>query len=142
MKTPRQGVSLIEALMAIFVTAIGLLSLLVLFPVGAFRMAQAITDDRSAHAAANAFALMEALNIHNDPLITTLPSNAYTAPGTVGLTDLTTVAGYDGPSYPVYVDPNGYPASNGPSLGGATGIPRRPEVARSAVPPPVHRGWS
>jgi hypothetical protein len=123
MKSPRKGVTLIEALMAIFVTAIGLLSLLVLFPVGAFRMAQAITDDRSAHAAANAFALMEALNIHNDPLITTLPSNAYTAP--VGLTDLTMVAGYDGPSYPVYVDPNGYPASNGPSLGGPTGIPRR-----------------
>src|SRR5258707_7714864 len=78
MKSLRKGVTLIEALMAIFVTAIGLLSLLVLFPVGAFRMAQAITDDRSAHAAANAFALMEALNIHNDTLITTLPSNAYT----------------------------------------------------------------
>jgi hypothetical protein len=141
MKSQRKGVTLIEALMAIFVTAIGLLSLLVLFPVGAFRMAQAITDDRSAHAATNAFAIAEATNLQNDPLITVgdqLPAtlinigNAFTGPQYVPaapqkVPDLTTLAGYDGPSYPVYVDPNGYFANQAP-LGQVTpgiGIPRR-----------------
>src|SRR5437016_4386295 len=105
MKTPRKGVSLIEALMAIFVTAIGLLSLLVLFPVGAFRMAQAITDDRSAHLASNMFALVQAHNFRddpvNEPLIAGIGGGYQTgAPTSPALTN------GDAPSYPVYVDPN------------------------------------
>ncbi|HEV3238210.1 MAG TPA: prepilin-type N-terminal cleavage/methylation domain-containing protein [Gemmataceae bacterium] len=126
MKALRKGVTLIEALMAIFVTAIGLLSLLVLFPVGAFRMAQAITDDRAAHEAANAFAQAECLNIHFDPQVVgiagTVP-NGFTTPA--GLPDLTKAPNYNGPSYPVYVDPIGflsYPNTVGfPS----TSLPRR-----------------
>jgi len=158
MKLPRKGVTLIEALMAIFVTAIGLLSLLVLFPVGAFRMAQAITDDRSAHAAANAFALMEALNIHNDPFVQGLaPQNAFTnpdgLPGPPGPPppgkrwDLSAFAavnptGYDGPSYPVFVDPTGFPLGNGPLLGQVTpGIGISRQTVSMATTAALARYW-
>jgi hypothetical protein len=127
MKTPRKGVSLIEALMAIFVTAIGLLSLLVLFPVGAFRMAQAITDDRSAHTASSAFALAQARNIHSDPALGTFPADVFTSPA--GNTALTTAGlNYDGPSYPVYVDPIGS-LTNTAFISSATG----PGIPRSSV---------
>src|SRR5437879_6957238 len=65
----RTGATLTEVLVAIFVMAIGLLALLTLFPLGALSMAQAIKDNRTAHSGRNAFAIAEALNIHNDPLV-------------------------------------------------------------------------
>ncbi len=46
----RAGFSLTEALIAIFCVAIGLMGILVLFPIGALQMAQSIKDDRSAQA--------------------------------------------------------------------------------------------
>jgi hypothetical protein len=58
---PRSAATLVEVLVAIFVTAIGLLALLALFPLGALTMAQAIKDDRTAHAAGNAAAVGESL---------------------------------------------------------------------------------
>jgi hypothetical protein len=54
------GVTLVEVLAAIFVMAIGLLSLLALFPLGALSMAQAIKDDRAATIAARADAFSKA----------------------------------------------------------------------------------
>lgn len=57
----RSAATLVEVLVAIFVTAIGLLALLALFPLGALTMAQAIKDDRTAHAAANARAIAATL---------------------------------------------------------------------------------
>jgi Tfp pilus assembly protein PilV len=48
------GVTLVEVLMAIFVTGVGLLALLALFPIGAMDMAAAIKDDRAAAIAAQA----------------------------------------------------------------------------------------
>ena len=48
------GSTLIEVLVAIFVMGVGLLALLTLFPLGAFEMAQAIPDDRTAAIAADA----------------------------------------------------------------------------------------
>src|SRR5207245_5291547 len=65
----RRAATLTEVLVAIFIVGIGLLALLSLFPLGALSMAQAIKDDRTAHAANNAFAIAEMFNIHNDPLI-------------------------------------------------------------------------
>jgi hypothetical protein len=131
MKTPRKGVSLIEALMAIFVTAIGLLSLLVLFPVGAFRMAQAITDDRSAHLATNAFALVQAHNFRDDQvnenaIFMGFQNGAPTSPA------LTTL---DGPSYPVYVDPTRILPTSPASTIGTTAAPltATPGILRLSV---------
>lgn len=54
------GITLVEVLVAIFVTGVGLLALLTLFPLAALEMAQAIKDDRTAAAATNAAALSEA----------------------------------------------------------------------------------
>lgn len=62
----RRGVTLVEVLVAIFIAAIGALSLLVLFPLGALNMARAIRDDRCAQAGINATALADALNLRDD----------------------------------------------------------------------------
>jgi hypothetical protein len=91
----RNGTTLVEVLVAIFIMAIGLLTLLTLFPLGALSMAQAIKDDRTAHAAASGAAIAEACNIRNDPLVL----QAFTNPGIVP------PAQQDGSSYPVFVDP-------------------------------------
>ena len=56
----RPAVTLLEVLVAIFIMAIGLLALLVLFPLGALSMAEALQKDRTAAAAANASSLAEA----------------------------------------------------------------------------------
>jgi Tfp pilus assembly protein PilV len=54
------GITLLEVLVAIFITGIGLLALLQLFPLGALDMAEAIKDDRTAAVAARAVALSDA----------------------------------------------------------------------------------
>jgi len=53
-RAPQAGTALVEVLIAIYVTGIGLLALLTLFPLGALEMAEAIQDDRTAAVAANA----------------------------------------------------------------------------------------
>jgi prepilin-type N-terminal cleavage/methylation domain-containing protein len=55
--TRRSGVTLVEVMVAMFIMALGLMSLLTLFPLGALRMAQAIKDDRTKFAADNANAV-------------------------------------------------------------------------------------
>jgi len=67
--TGRSGTTLIEVLVAIFVMGIGLIALLVLFPLGALRMAQAIQDEYCARAAANADAVATLQRIRTDPLV-------------------------------------------------------------------------
>jgi hypothetical protein len=52
----RSAVTLVEVLIAMFIMALGLMSILALFPVGALQMAQALKDQRCAEAAANAAA--------------------------------------------------------------------------------------
>jgi hypothetical protein len=121
----RSGTTLIEVLVAIFVTAIGLLGLLALFPLGAVNMAQAIKDSRCGQAAANAFSVAQAMNIRNDPVVVGGPP-ADVFVDCIGRPP----ANPNGPSYPVYVDPlglsNGMPASLGAQGGhGSPGIPRR-----------------
>ena len=54
----RRGITLTEVLVAIFVTGLGLMALMTLFPLGAVNMALAIKDDRAQHAGANATALL------------------------------------------------------------------------------------
>jgi hypothetical protein len=118
----RNGATLVEVLVAIFIMAIGLLTILTLFPLGAMSMAQAIQDDRAAHAAANAMALAQAMNVRNDPTVTGQdqgrdfyihpPGKKQQAPP-------------DGKSYPLYVDPLGVMLGSS-TLGQYTGgIPRQ-----------------
>jgi hypothetical protein len=61
----RGGTTLVEVLVAIFIMAIGLMTLLTLFPLGALSMAQAIQDSRAGQAAANAAALAEAKQLRH-----------------------------------------------------------------------------
>ena len=141
----RPGVTLTEVLVAIFVAALGLLGILALFPIGALNMAQAIKDDRTGHAAADAKSIADIWHVRTDsndppfpppgfgypPYWQAAGADTYRHPGGevpppffadgVVYPDRT---GYAGPSYPVYVDPIGYKAY-GPSkpLGGI--IPRK-----------------
>lgn len=130
----RSGVTLVEVLVAIFVTAIGLLSLLTLFLLGAINMAQAIKDNRTGLIAANAASFAKFMGapagVRNDPNVlaawnlTTHPMPEYPAPA----------AG--GPSYPVYVDPFGL------QLLGGTALPpdyRVGTLSTSATPTPIRR---
>src|SRR5262245_57907809 len=52
----RTATTLIEVLIAIFIMALGLVSLLTLFPLGATQMARSIQDERASQLAANATA--------------------------------------------------------------------------------------
>ena len=104
MMNRRRGVTLLEVLIAIFVMGIGMLALLTLFPVGALQMAQALKDNRTRQAAANAAAVATALNLRGAVVMDTLSqSNAPVV--------LRNLPGYDGPGFPVYVDPVGLPAN-------------------------------
>jgi type II secretory pathway pseudopilin PulG len=122
----RTGTTLVEVLVAIFVMGIGMLAVLTLFPLGALNMAQAIRDDRVMHSAVTAKAFAEVADYRNDPAVVPLYSN----PGG-NLQNLAGIANYDGPSYPVILDPFGYTAAFPPAqnwVGGnnaATyGVPR------------------
>src|SRR5437879_11848960 len=100
----RKGVTLIEVLVSIFVTAVGLLALLALFPVGAFSMATAIKNGRCVQAKINATGFAKIANIGQDSAVTNLFANPDPA-----LPDLSTMASnpllkYNRPSHPVYVD--------------------------------------
>jgi hypothetical protein len=110
----RSGVTLIEVLISIFVTAIGLLALLALFPVGAISMARALKDSRCAQAAHDAASIAGAMGFSGNV------SALYAGGGATGLPSLKTISGYSGPSYPVYVDPLQAVAST--TVGGA--LPR------------------
>jgi type II secretory pathway pseudopilin PulG len=131
----RSGTTLIEVLVAIFVTAIGLLGLLALFPLGAVNMALAIKDSRCAQAAANAFALAQAMNIRNDPVVVGGPPGDIFVDAVNGRPP----ANPNGPSFPVYVDPLGWSNGMPPYLGalgghGSPGIPRRNVSFVSSAP--------
>jgi hypothetical protein len=129
--TRRAGTTLMEVLVAIFIMGIGLLSLLVLFPLGALNMAQAIKDDRIALVSANAAALAEGRDIRNDFQLLGAGTDYFKDPSIGG--NVVTPASDDGPSYAVLIDPIGSlsaPPANqfwvgdkGPLLQGS--IPRR-----------------
>jgi prepilin-type N-terminal cleavage/methylation domain-containing protein len=63
----RPGLTLIEVLVALFILGIGMMAILVLFPLGLLSMKRAIAEDRAANAAANAAALATALSYRTDP---------------------------------------------------------------------------
>jgi hypothetical protein len=104
----RSAATLVEVLVAIFVMGIGLLAILALFPIGAYRMAQAIQDDRMANIGltSDAVATMWWPTTNQDVRhdSTVQAALATTNPG--------------GPSWPVLVDPIGWR-----SFGGAASSP-------------------
>ena len=71
---PRQGITLIEVLAAIFIMGVGMLALFTLFPLGALSMARAVRDDRASAIAANAASLATAMDLRNDPNVAFLLS--------------------------------------------------------------------
>ena len=113
--TPRRnGLTMAEVLIALFTTALGLMAILTLFPLGAAQMAQAIKDDRCAHAANLATAearilwrqLWENGTAMNEPFVKAMDNpDADSAPNPQGYPNR---AGNLGRSYPVFVDPLGY----------------------------------
>jgi hypothetical protein len=129
----RPAVTLLEVLVAIFIMAIGMLALLVLFPLGALSMADALKNDRSAAAANEATSLADAFDVRHDPTL----ANYYTQPfgnAYVG-------AFPDGPSYPVLVDPYYAPLSaTVGTYGGANATPGLPRVMPGVIPPPAGGG--
>lgn len=146
----RGGTTLVEVLVAIFIMAIGLMTLLTLFPLGALSMAQAIQDSRAGQAAANAAAIAEAKQLRHDDKVVYEPNPLRSDPnfrrdvfleplprrpnGTPS-NQLPPIDSTDPsfPSYPVFVDPIGYliqsgnpnPAVGDAELGNLPGIPRR-----------------
>lgn len=93
----RRGITLLEVLAAIFIMGIGTLAILVLFPLAALNMAQALQDDRTAHIASNADAMATARDLRSDGTF----AGYLTTPPAAGLL----IPDPSGPSYPVFVDP-------------------------------------
>lgn len=111
----RSGATLLEVLVAIFVMGIGLLALLVLFPLGALRMAQAIQDDRCAQACRMANTHADLHGVRNDNYVLNLTSDGVGTSKDIFADPEWAYrpADPDGPSYPVLVDPAGYITSFG-----------------------------
>src|SRR5262249_55516865 len=124
----------------IFVTGVGLLALLALFPLGALTMAEAIRSDRSALASGNATAAAEIHAVRQSPWLWDSPPNPVAAPDPFINPNLPGVSGAlpsahaDLRGSPVFVDPVGFQAYNGLTgvqgppyawLGGYFGVPRR-----------------
>src|SRR5579859_4703339 len=113
--TRRPAVTLIEVLVSMFIMAIGMMALLVLFPLGAISMGQALKDDRCATTAIMAENVAIAMNVRHDPLV---------------LAGFATSGGG-----PIYVDPNGV-IEGMPTLGGT--IPRV-STSFATTPPTLAR---
>ena len=122
----RSGATLIEVLVAVFVTAIGLLALLALFPVGAVSMARAIQNNRASQAAANAAAIANLHNLTQDASLTS-PTDYFTSPP--GLPAITGT----GLSYPVYVDSVGTSLTAN-WLGACPIMPTAPVASSPGIP--------
>jgi len=135
--THRPGVTLVEVLVAILITGIGLLSLLVLFPMGALEMAQAVKDDRTGHVKHNAAAFAsidwsripgQVSKLRSDPDVINAMLNPNAIPGTT--TPLPYPAGAPLVPYPgtalvnYYSQPGGVgPITINPALQGVPSYP-------------------
>lgn len=146
-RTARPGLTLTEALVSLFVMALGLLSLLTLFPLGAFQIGQALKDDRCAQTAVQADGFLRSYwqtNVIDGAVEEPNIIKAMYNPGTIGPITAATMppiatAAFDGePSYPVFVDPLGWAArgaipaeqawlarSNATAAAATTIVPRR-----------------
>jgi len=103
----RTAATLVEVLVAIFVMGIGLLAILALYPLGAYRMAEAIQASRCASIAENCDAIDRIWHIRSNSTLVTVPltgNDLYlNPPGIPAISSTST-----GASYPVFIDPSGY----------------------------------
>ena len=120
----RPGLSLTEVLVALFIMAIGAISILTLFPLAALNMAAALKDDRTTQAAYQSDGFIRSYwgsdvvepTTDTDPATTPDPfTRAFADPNNDGTPDAT--AGQ--PSFPVVVDPMGVSAPWSAGTGGA-----------------------
>jgi type II secretory pathway pseudopilin PulG len=112
----RSGITLVEVLVAIFIMGVGLLAILVLFPLGALNMARAIRDDRAMQCAAQAEVIANLWDLRHDPAV----NLALVNPTNQG----------DQPAVPAYIDPFGAPSF--PTIGqGGNAFPR---VSPTGIP--------
>lgn len=115
----RQGLGLLEVIVAMFVMALGMISLLTLFPLGAIQMGHALRNARAAETAMQADTLMRLwwqAEVVERPGNEDLPFAAMDDPrNTFDTTNpLVALAATEvGPSYPVCVDPLGWQSRNG-----------------------------
>jgi hypothetical protein len=96
----RPGITLIEVLVAIFIMGIGMITLLTLFPLGALSIANALKDDRTSQAAANADSVANAKVLRHDGRVNGQFNAQISAVKAMG-------GNLSIPSSPVYVDPHG-----------------------------------
>ena len=111
----RPGLSLTEVLVALFVMALGIISLMTLFPLGAVQMGQALRDDRCGQTASQADGVVRLwwqtevvepptpTSPLKDPFFAALDTNTLGTPVPIDS---------PAPSYPIFVDPIGYFAKN------------------------------
>jgi hypothetical protein len=131
-----------EVLVAIFVTSIGLLGMLALFPLGVINMARALQEERAAEACANAISAAKVVGRDSNAVPEELRLDATVTPYFATppnplvpgnpLTTLPSRAGNPGPSYPVYVDPIGAYNYTGQLLG--TWVGRNASTDPATVP--------
>ncbi|QEL15439.1 type IV pilus modification PilV family protein [Limnoglobus roseus] len=95
---PRRGITLVESLVAMFVAALAMISLLALFPLGALQMGQALKDSRCADTAINSESLMRT---HWQTNVVEQPAGSQDA----FINSFGTYA--NNPSDPVFIDPIG-----------------------------------
>jgi hypothetical protein len=118
MRKSRPGITLVEVLIAIFVMGIGLLAVLVLFPLGALNMARALKDDRCGSIAPNVEGLVGGFNLRVDGNVVDLNNTPATynyylnpvgSPVPIAVPRVAPNQFYppddNGPSYPVWIDP-------------------------------------
>ncbi|MDW8244848.1 MAG: type II secretion system protein [Thermogemmata sp.] len=100
----RAGITLVEVLVAIMITGFGIISIIVLFPAGTIRLAEAFRQERASLAAYNADQFLRALwqspELDNEPFFRALED----PDGSTG--PLPRANPYE-PSYPVVIDPLG-----------------------------------
>ena len=152
---PRRGLSITEVLIGIFLMAIGMISLLALFPIGILRMADSIRSNRVAAAAGNAQSLLELHRLRdtvNNPWIEVAIQNipGLYVPGPTPGSGAYLFEEDPTATMPVYIDPIGAhlwfnpatqsadPVAAGHPVGATVnlGIPR---AFTSRCPPGTHR---
>lgn len=128
-----KGLTLTEALVAMFVAAIGLIALMTLFPLGALQMGQALKDERTSQTAMQADGMTRILwsALVANPSGDANLWNAFDTGDGTPAPALNTFPRRVEPSYPVFVDPLGHYSVAGVNrtrVAGLANLPRRTTV--------------
>ncbi|MBP3958494.1 hypothetical protein J8F10_24870 [Gemmata sp. G18] len=157
--TRRPGLTMTEALVAIFITAIGLVGVMSMFPFGAKQMSDALISDRSASHAGAIDGLVRGYWKekvvedtsgfgNNEPFWTAMDNPSDQGPHPSNVATPTPTNPLE-PSYPVFLDPMGWAGRSnssaskrwvGDSTGSASGpsfVPRRSMRLVTDLPPPA-----